>query len=309
MFTLSQLLLMLDEAKVFPSDLDPGGRRSRVNQALEAVFLSGRFNGTQRNALFKVSSSGILTLPREALGLLASKVDGSVRELGSPWYSYLSGTTDSMRIGDTTFEDLGDGYCTFAQPKAPAKLRVACAGETQTVEVHGLDADGVEVMNGGQRGAILTPNALKSAPYFSKITQVIKPETDLPATLYACYDDSTEEPIGIYAPGETVPRYRAYFVPEANGQTATTVEAKVQLRHVNLIDGDIVPIGNFIALKDAVTSVHWKDEADETRADKHLNDAIKMLNHELQILRPPNERGAFRISAPYAGASGLRSMR
>lgn len=302
MFTISQLLLKLAQAQAFPPDLDPSEQLSRVNQALEAIFLSGRFNGTQRIAAFQVPASGILTLPRQALGVLAAKVNGVVREMGSPWYAFLAHTSDNLRIGDTTLIDLGDGYCTFAQPTEPAKLRITCEGETQQVKVIGLDESGAEV------SSLLSPNAAATAPLMTKVLRVVKPETQNTATLLASYDSAKEDEIGIYAPGETVPSYRAYFVPEAVG-APTTVTAKVQLRHVDLTENDVCPIGNFIALKSAVASVHWNDQADESRANEHLNDALNMLNRELQVLRPPNERAAFRVSASNTGAIGLRSFR
>ncbi|MBA3650066.1 MAG: hypothetical protein H0W66_00955, partial [Chthoniobacterales bacterium] len=234
-------------------------------------------------------------------------------------YTYLQGTSDITQFSQTV-QDQGDGYATFANPSAPAKLRVTSTGAPtsgagSTVEVHGYDANGAEVWNGAQRGASLTFGAPKALPYFSVVRELIKPVTTQTTFLLAGYDDGTEEIIGIYEPGETTPSYRRYFIPDAatsdfsqlNVNTATAI---VQRRHVDLIaDNDVCPIGNFGAMKHLVLAVHWTNQADEDRAAVHLNSAYRMLNDELRRLRPASEIGLIRVNARNCMATGLQQTR
>lgn len=315
-FTFAQVLTKLDDAKAFPADLDTAGKKAIFNEGLEAVILSGRWNGTEQPLLFTVPASGLLTLPPQYATVKAAKVNGYVRDMASPWYSYLQGTSDLSQFG-TPILDRGDNFCTFAQLSEPARLRVTCVGETTSdFEVHGLDADGRDIYTNSdaQRGQLLTFNAVVSgSTYFTTITEISKPVTGKIAYLYAVYADASEELIGIYAPGETVPRYRAYLVQEAqseDGDSTMSVSALCQLRHIDLVaDNDICPIGNFRALKNAVRHIHWEREEDPKRSETALDTAIKFLNDELKMMRPPSEVGGVRVNARLTGACGLNSFR
>jgi hypothetical protein len=317
-YTLYQLTERLEAAGAFPTGLTFVEKRAMVNEALEAAILCGRWNGTQTTITINVAYTGIMTLPRPFLTAKAVRVNGIVRPMASPWYNFLQNTSDTSQWS-TNIQDLGDGFCVFKQPKAAAQLRFACSDDnSSTVEVHGKDATGAEIYTGSpltQRGTLLTFNAAKAAPYFTTVTEIIKPETKAQGSLYACYDDGTEEVIGLYDPGETTPSYRAYLVQEVqvstlpSPTTTTPVAAFVQRRHVDLVDNDIVPISNLRAMKNLVRHIHWENEADETRSEKALNAAIAYLNMETKQLRAPGERGGIRVDAQYAGAYGLYSKR
>lgn len=327
-YTFAALISALAAARAFPADLDAAGQKAVTNEALERIINSGRFNGTEGRLAVTVNSSGEMTLPRGWKTVTGVKVNGWVRNLASPWYDFLPGT-DELSQWSTNVVDEGTGFPTFSLPTAlvtdaggvqsvqrvPAKLRITCAGASGTVEVHGQDVDGAEVYTGTQRGTVLTFNAAKAAPYFYNITAVIKPVTTAVAYLYACYDDSTEEIIGVYQPGETVPNYRRYLVGEAanrdpNDLEAVAVEIKARREHIDLVaDNDVCPISNFGGLKNAVLSVTYENEGEGTRSDGHFNKALKLLNDELKLLRPPSEIGAIRVNAQACMATNLYSMR
>lgn len=315
-YTLSQMVERLDIAKAFPVDASLEEKKSLTNEGLEAAILSGRWNGTKATITIFVTTTGLMTLPREFLTCDAIKVDGIVRDMASPWYQFLGGTSDISQWS-TNIQDMGDGFCVFKQPTEAAKLRFVCEDDsTSVVEVHGQDADGNEIYTGSssttKRGVVLTFNAVKAAPYFTTVSELIKPQTTSRGYLYACYDDSTEEVIGIYAPGETVPSLRQYLVQEAtvkpDGGTSTIL-AYVQRRHVDLTDNDICPISNLRAMKNLVRHIHFENESDESRSAKALDNAIMYLNMELKILRAPGEKGGVRVDATCAGAQGLKSKR
>lgn len=309
LLTFTAAINKLAAARAFAAESDVTEQKGLLNEALEKIILSGRWNGTQDN-LNLVLHDNKMTLPRNYVTALGVKVNGYVRDLGSVWFSFMQGTSDPVNWSFNIL-DQGDGFCVFKQPREPAKLRIASTGFTGTAEVHGFDVNNAEVWNGAQRGDVMSFNASKTPPYFTTVTALIKPVTLNLAQLYACYDDSTEEVIGIYEPGETVPSYRQYIVPEATGAaTVPGVIARCQRRHIDLVaDNDICPIDNFGALKRAIASIHWDNEGDEKRSEKHFDNAIQMLNDELKRLHPTSEVGAMRVNAKYCVAHGLYSFR
>ncbi len=340
-YTFAQLLKKLDDSKAFTPGYDTAGKKAQLNEALEEIVVSGRWDGTEVEVMVQVAGDGLLTLPRELVTCKGTRVNGNVREMASIWYTFLPNTSEISQFS-TYIQDHGDRWPVFADmrpsstlpipigpygtmfespPPEPAQLRVVCASETSPpqVEVHGLDSNGVDVWTGSQHGVLLNFNAAIPAPnagqYFTRITGVILPITDEPATLYACYDDGTQQAIGYYAPGETVPNYRRYLVQEALSAvaapgTTTIVNALCQRRHIDLIaDNDICIFSNFRAIKCAVRSIHWQGEGDETRQTGEFDRAINLLNKELKRLKAPSEIGAMRISAPFTGATGLYARR
>lgn len=310
----------LDDAKAFPADASTEEKKAMTLEAYEAALLSGRWNGTEMDIQVSIDSSGIFTLPRYFLTCKAIRVGGLVRDMASPWYTFLQHTSD-LSQWSTNVQDLGDGFCVFKQPDLVnhpegAKLRFICIDDnTTTVEVHGTDASGLEIYtlsDASQRGALLTFNAAKAAPYFFKVTDLIKPKTTARGELKACYDDNTEEIIGLYDPSEEVPSYRQYLIQEAqlDPTTTTAVVARVQLRPLPwLEDTDVFPISNLRAMKKLVRHIHFENESDETRSGQALSDGIKFLNFELKQLRAPGERGSVRVDAQFFGAQGLYQMK
>jgi hypothetical protein len=312
-YTRKAIIQKLTDAKAFAAETSQEEKITILNEGLEAAILSGRWNGTQPEIVTSVTSSGLLTLGREFLTLKGVRVDDNVRELASPWYNYLVGTNDISQF-NTRVQDQGDGFCVFKQPRVPAQLRVECDDEDGVVEIHGTDASDVDIYtdSGIQHGIRLVFNDAKTGSYFQQITGVIKPDTDHVMKLYACYNTGPDEVIGIYAPGELVPSYRRYLIPEAVNATDTDsmVRALVQLRHVDLTnDNDICPISNFQALKKLALYVHWENEGDETRSNSYFEGAIKSLNNELKLMRPPSEVAAVRVNARGGIGSNLFSTR
>jgi hypothetical protein len=339
-YTFAPLIDKLIISKSFSPDADTAEQKQITNEALEAIITSGRWDGTEVEIQVRVAGDGLLTLARELVTCKGVRVDGNVRNMASIWYNYLSGTSELSQFS-TNIQDHGDRWPVFkdmrpsstqpapigpfgtmfeSSPPEPAQLRVVCPSDNgATVEVHGLDTNGVDIYTGTQHGELLTVGAaipaVNAGPYFSRITEVILPITDEPATLYACYDDNTQEAIGYYAPGETNPNYRRYLVQEALTNvvapgTQTIVNALCQRRHIDLVaDNDVCAISNFKAIRHAVRSIHWQNEGDPTRQNEEFNDAIKILNQEFRRLKPPSELGAMRVNAPWSTASGLFSRR
>jgi hypothetical protein len=218
--TLDAAVAKLSAAKAFVEDgsMTNADKRSMINEALESILLSNRFIGSHGVLnTFVMSTTGIYSLPRQFLTVIAAKVNQSVRKMASQMYPFLPGTTDLSQFS-TNIQDIGDGSPVFKQPNTPAQLRIQCTGESSTVEIHGLDGAGNEIWSPpdtSTHGEIITFNAAKAGAYFGTITRVVKPVTADQAFLFACYPDGTEEVIAVYEPGETMPDYRQYLFQEA----------------------------------------------------------------------------------------------
>lgn len=297
--------------KAFPVDSDITEQKGLINEALEKVIWSGRWNGTQ-DTLHITLSNNALTLPRNWETVLGIRVGGYVRDLAGPWFGYIQGCSDpanwSMNI-----QDQGDNFCTFAQPSAPAQLRVTSTGSTASCEIHGFDEDNKEIWTTTQRGITCNIGDLATGAEFSRISEVILPITTQKKKLWAIYggDDPGKELMGEYEPGETVAQYRQYLVPEAvDNDNLPGIVARCQRRHIDLVaDNDICPISNIGAIKRAIASIHWDNEGDEKRSEKHFDNCIQMLNDELRRMHPPTEVAAMRVNARDCVASGIYSFR
>ncbi len=319
--TVSLALHKLTQSKAFPQDLDDDGKIAMLNEALEALMIHERYVGSEARLSFKVDLTGILTLPRDFVTLKAAAVDGKTRDLASPWYEFTPGS-DATTQFSLLIADLEDRWPTFADPViTPAFLKAVIADSPAEgfLEVHGRDADGREVWNGEQRGAILNFNDTYTDTGIVYIDEIIKPITDRVVYLYA-ENGSANQLIGQYEPGETVPSYRRYFVPEATQQSNAVevppvspmiVTALCQRRHVDMVnENDVLPLTNFNGLKHAILHIHWANEGDEQRSQYHMDTALAFFSSELKRQHPPTELGATHIRAiADSGATNLHSFR
>jgi hypothetical protein len=321
-FTAQSALQKLTQARAFSSDLDDADKLAQLNQALESVILDERFVGSEAVIAVMVDGSGILTLPRQFVTIKAAKVGGNVRDLAGPWWSFLPGTTDVSQFS-LTVNDQEDRWPLITDPLVtPVFLKavVSESGVEDSLIIYGRDINGNEVWNGTQRGIVVNFNdSYVDSGGIVLIDSVIKNITDQPVFLYA-QNGVVDQLLGIYQPGETLPSYRRYSVPEATNAALAIesppgdpmiVQCLVQLRHIDLVaDNDILPLSNFNGLKHAVLAQHWFLEGDETRAQSNFDTAISFFNSELKRQRPPSELGAVHINAiGGAGASSIRSFR
>jgi hypothetical protein len=267
---------------------------SYLNLAQERLINSGKWNGTILPVRF-YSPSGMITLPRRFVSALAAKwvkddVSGPIK-IRNGWFTYLTPISDLFtasywpRYGynETYFDDLGDGYATFANP--------AFTSFTIKVEIENLnDASNEVVIKGKDQNnkdvtAIITlANPTASIPQvFSKIDFFQKPITNGAINLYAV-SGVDEEQIGAYEATETTASYHRYAVP--NEPSIDYLDILCKVRFVPCVnDTDEVIVSNLGALKNTLMSLKWEDEGDMDRSEMYFMKAIQLLNGESREVR------------------------
>ena len=272
---------------------------SYLNLAQERLINSGKWNGTILPVRF-YSPSGMITLPRQFASALAAKWnknggDGSNAsgpiKIRNGWFTYLTPISDLWtasywpRYGynETFFDDLGDGFATFANPTFETfTLMIEIENSldaSNTVVIKGKDQDYNDVTLSVQ---LVNPD-IEINQVFSSITFFQKPITNGVINLYAV-NGTSEEKIGSYEATETTASYHRYAVP--NEPTIDYLDVLCKIRFVPCVyDTDEVIVSNLGALKNMLTSLRFEDEADLERSEMFFMKALQLLNGESREIR------------------------
>ena len=272
---------------------------SYLNLAQERLINSGKWNGTILPVRF-YSPSGMITLPRRFTSALAakwSKDTGNGRNASGPikirngWFTYLTPISDLWtasywpRYGynETFFDDLGDGFATFANTTFETfTLRIE-VGDISDVANHviikGKDENNKDVtIDVDLINLNTTPTQV-----FKSINFFQKPITNGAINLYAV-SGVNEEQIGAYESTETTASYHRYAVP--NEPTIDYLDVLCKIRFVPCVyDTDEVIVSNLGALKNMLTSLKFEDEADLERSEMFFMKALQLLNGESREIR------------------------
>jgi hypothetical protein len=271
---------------------------SYLNLAQERLINSGKWNGTILPVRF-YSPSGIITLPRRFTSALAAKwnkdngngIASGPIQIRNGWFTYLTPISDLWtasywpRYGynETFFDDLGDGFVTFANPTFSTftiKLEIENASDAMNqVVIKGKDENNNDVtMN-----VTLVEPSITINQVFSRITFFQKPITNGGINLYAV-NGANEEKVGAYESTETTASYHRYAVPKEPSITYLDVLCKI--RFVPCVyDTDEVIVSNLGALKNMLTSLRFEDEADLDRSEMFFMKALQLLNGESREVR------------------------
>jgi len=272
---------------------------SYLNLAQERLINSGKWNGTILPVRF-YSPSGIITLPRRFTSALAAKWNkdtGNGNNASGPikirngWFTYLTPISDLWtasywpRYGynETFFDDLGDGFATFANPTY----------ETFTLKIeieNALDANKQVIIKGKDENnndvtidVVLTNPNITISQVFRSINFFQKSITNGAVNLYAV-NGTEEEQIGAYETTETTASYHRYAVP--NQPTIDYLDVLCKIRFVPCVyDTDEVIVSNLGALKNMLTSLRFEDEADLERSEMFFMKALQLLNGESREIR------------------------
>lgn len=144
--------------------------------------------------------------------------------------------------------------------------------------VGGYDADWDQIFDTETlaigNGSFTTTTIWKSMP------QIQKPVTTNLVQLYSVdVATSDEELIAVYAPGETIPAYKRYKVPEWNGYPLARVFGKICFVEATA-DRDIPFPNNLRALKLALKALNYEDNSDMDRFQIYWNQAMAVLDNE-----------------------------
>jgi len=272
---------------------------SYLNLCQERLINSGKWNGTILPVRF-YSPSGMITLPRRFSSALAAKwnkdtgtnypASGPIK-IRNGWFTYLTPISDLWtasywpRYGynETYFDDLGDGYATFANPTFTSftlKVEIEDASDAfNEVVIKGKDQNNNDVT---LTVTLANPSASISQ-VFSRIDFFQKPITNGAINLYAV-SGASEEQIGAYEATETTASYHRYAVP--NEPSIDYLDVLCKVRFVPCVyDTDEVIVTNLGALKNMLMSLKWEDEGDMDRSEMYFMKALQLLNGESREVR------------------------
>ena len=132
-----------------------------------------------------------------------------------------------------------------------------------------------------------------SNPY-SKVTEVIKPETQGYVSLFAVAGSNSDPEkthftfLAKYHPRQTIPQFRRYAVTNCKDRGYSSVLALVKLRNVPLVDGDdILPVDSMQALKLMVMAISEENKGNLQGA----------LNFEAQATAVMMKRESSRVQS------------
>ena len=112
------------------------------------------------------------------------------------------------------------------------------------------------------------------------LPQIQKPVTTNLVELYSVDVASAEETlIAVYAPGEKIPAYKRYKVPDWPNLPLARIFGKLAFNEVTA-DNDIPVPQNLGALKAGLQALSYEDKADLTRSDMLWQRAYNILNEE-----------------------------
>jgi hypothetical protein len=273
---------------------------SYLNLAQERLINSGKWNGTILPVRF-YSPSGMITLPRRFVSALAakwSKNTGSNNFATGPikirngWFSYLNPISDLWtasywpRYGynETFFDDLGDGFVTFANTTYETyaiKIEAENASDIgESVVIKGKDLNNKDVTISL---SVLNPPTVSTQLFKGQITFFSKPITNGNINLYAV-NGATQERIGTYEATETTASYHRYAVP--NEPSIDHLDVICKIRFIPCVyDTDEVIVSNLGALKNMLMSLKWEDEGDMERSEMYFMKALQLLNGENREVR------------------------
>lgn len=273
---------------------------SYLNLAQERLINSGKWNGTILPVRF-YSPTGMITLPRRFVSALAAKwhkgtspessATGPIK-IRNGWFSYLNPISDLWtasywpRYGynETFFDDLGDGYATFANTTYETytiKVEIEDASDAgEAVVIKGKDENNNDVTI---QVTLANPTATSAQVFKGSISFFSKPMTNGGVNLYAV-SGVNEEKIGAYEATETTASYHRYAVP--NEPSVDYLDVLCKIRFVPCVyDTDEVIVSNLGALKNMLMSLKWEDEGDMERSEMFFMKALQLLNGENREVR------------------------
>jgi hypothetical protein len=274
-----------------------------LNLVQERFINSGKWTRMIQDVAI-VTSNGIFTLPPKYVAALAAKsCSGCPLSIANRWFVYRNTNcclaedySAFSYYGYQQIQDLGDGFATFLDsPYATYYLRFTygnVADQGMQVLVKGYDAGGSPIFSSdgviSYEGLTVTLNTAitTTTQAFSGRLEFLKKLRSQGFLSLDAVDTITggATRIGYYAPSETEPSYRRYWIDcgNCNGtNSSNAVYALCKVRYQPAVaDSDEVIPGNASALRAGLAALKCEAEGDVTRRDSFLNDGLKILSDE-----------------------------
>jgi hypothetical protein len=265
---------------------------------------------------FKITK-GKLIVPSEFDRFVSLAINGYPIQMQSPWFEYVGEGPDLMTsnwgvppISDTTSVDLfqfllgaldRDVLATFEDIPNDGTTYVPVIYGTQdervngvepTITIQGYDDNNMWVRSGGQDGITLPINGdtgpfrSEASQNFSRITAILKPATNGYVSLYAYNGTDPETFLCTYAPYDTRPFYRHYWIPGLQSASAVPqqtywVKARARKRYVPIMSvNDLLIISNVPALQSMMQAIYYRESKDLQNYAAYKGVAVALMQDE-----------------------------
>ncbi len=290
-----------------------------VNAATSWLLSHGKWRGAVAPAVFTVYDNTQVTLPRGMLALLGGSIQGTgdrFRQsynvsIRNEWYQWIEGGPGIVcnpPYDTVGVESQGDGFVLFRDLPSTGTIKVynSTSESAGAINIRGYSG-GAKVYTGTGAARVEGENvAMPTTASTSTTTAttwdagnslygIVKPSTNGVLNFYHVSADTTETLIGTYEPGEKIPCYRRYYIPQRLNNDGQLV-AICNRRHVDVVvDNDAVIPGNLNALEMALMAVNFRRKAEDDRAKDYMQMAMDELNSELLKFEAEQSYGAQQI--------------
>jgi len=288
---------------------------ARLNEVQEFLANEGDWPGVvDRWAILFNEATGELVLPYWLDRLLQVTVDGAPSQVMSGWAEFINYgagvQNDAAYTGNGTRNlqpqvwysdcfDRGEVVSRLPIPPTggPWKIRVYAStpeADGAVINLQGFyndelirtqpDGTAGDWINGEDVAIDFDEPYTETTKYFDKLSASVKPETNGYVRITAS-DGTSEVELSNYAPAETTPSYRNYFIPSLwrpNTNFCNRVLlARARRRFVPVEeDDDVLIISNTQALKSGIIALWKKDAGDYEAYEKQWGYAVDALRKE-----------------------------
>lgn len=271
----------------------------RLNKAQEELVHEGDWLGVVDRYNF-VAYDGNIVLPADFERIVGFSANYTPQEMRAAWYEFVLDGPGPQEDFSGVDGVLDRGHvCTFRQVPTtggPYFLRVygtmdeRVSGVRPKIIVQGYDnngqwvrslidgvmEDGIEIEINGDSGT----HMLETDFGWTHIEAVIKPETKGEVQFWL-WDNEEEYHIATYAPRETRPFYRSYFVPSLSSQLQHYILLRARRRFIPIArDNDALLISNLNALESMMIALKKREAEDANGYATFKGAAVDILRKE-----------------------------
>lgn len=287
-----------------------------TNMATEELMNEYDFASVVDRLVFNVTS-GHITLPSSYDRIMMMNLNCIPMQMQSPWFEFVATGWELLNeipADDNFFDSLGvlsgvldrDQVCQFEDVPTDAEYYIRVYGQAghdertasvrPKIVIQGYDADGKWIRT--QNSSSIWIDGIEveingdAVPYFISTTQTIKQITAIvkPATSGYVYVYATPvlggDPVFIaaYAPKDTNPYYRKYFIKGlCNNDDTFQVVARCRRRYMPVLtDADQLIISNLPALKAMVMAIFYFESNEPDNYLKYKATAVDILKKEMK---------------------------
>lgn len=235
------------------------------------------FVGTGLDLITEVSSDSQINFLKDVIGVLDKEDCASFRDVPTD-------DTYTIRVFGQVDERICDerpNVTLYGYDSSGQWIRSATGNSHICATANGPEPSNYE---DGTRIPIMgdtAPFYVDSTQTLSEITAAKKPVTRGKVYIYAVGTTGTPVLLAVYAPRETNPVYRRYFIPGLNSGQEYSVLARCRRRYMPIVEeSDYLLISNLPAMKAMVMAIYYLEAADADKYLKYKSVAVDILKKE-----------------------------